>query len=71
MLVGRSWFKLGEKITTARIVDECEENGLSEIDSNSKLRAALVHFGNELVENNLVELKKPAGLSRDDIVHLV
>lgn len=71
MLVGRSWFKLGEKITPARIAEECEENGLSEIDSNLKLRAALVHFGNELVENNLVELKKPAGLSRDDIVCLV
>ena len=66
-------FNLGEKIITARIVEECacEENGLSEIDSNSKLRAALIHFGNELVENNLVELKKPAGLSRDDIVRSV
>ena len=70
MLVGRSWFNLGE-ITTARIVEECEDNGLSEIDSKSKLRAALIHFGNELVINNLVELKKPAGLSRDDIVRLV
>ena len=71
MLVGRSWFNLGEKITTARIVEECEDNGLSEIDSNSKLRVALIHFGNELVKNNLVELKKPAGLSCDDIVRLV
>ena len=52
-------------------MEECEDNGLSEIDSNLKLRAALVHFGNELVENNLVELKKPAGLSRDDIIRLV
>ena len=69
MLVGQSWFKLGEKIT-ARIA-ECEENGLSEIDSNLKLRAALVHFGDELVENNLIELNKPAGLSHDDIVCLV
>ena len=51
-------------------MEECDEHGLSELDSGLKLRAALIHFGNELAENNLVELKKPAGLTRSDIVRL-
>ena len=44
--------------TTARIMEECEEHGLSELDIGLKLRAALIHFRNELAENNLVGLKK-------------
>ena len=71
MLIGRSWFKIGEKITLARIAQECDDHGLMEVDDQLNLRGALIHLGNELVENNLVELKKPAGITRSDIVRLV
>ena len=70
VLIGRSWFKSGEKITVEKISEQCEEHGLAEIDDHSKLREALIHLGNELVENELVELKKPAGITRSDIVRL-
>ena len=73
MLVGRSWFNLGEKMTISRIVQECEEQGLRELDGDGdfKLRPAFIHLGNELVQNNLVELKKPVGLTHYDIVRLL
>ena len=68
MLIGRSWFEIGEKITIAKIAEQCDEHGLMEVDDQLKLRGALIHVGNELVDNNLVELKKPA---YSDIVRLV
>ena len=71
VLIGRSWFSSGEKITLQKITEECDEHGLIEVADNSKLREALIHLGNELVENGLVELKKPAGITRSDIVRLV
>lgn len=42
-----------------------------ELEDKVKLRGALIHLGNELVENRLVKLKKPAGISHADIVRLV
>ena len=71
VLIGRSWFRSGEKITAEKIAEECDEHGLTEVAKCSKLREALIHLGNELVENGLVELKKPAGITRSDIVRLV
>ena len=37
------------------------------MDDKLKVRGALIHLGNELVENGLVQLKKPAGITREDI----
>ena len=71
VLIGRSWFSSGEKITVDKISEQCDEHGLTEMADHSKLREALIHLGNELVENGLVELKKPAGITRSDIVRLV
>ena len=70
MLIGRSWFEIGEKII-AKIAEQCDEHGLMEVDDQLKLRGALIHIGNELVDNNLVELKKPPGITYSDIVRLV
>ena len=70
MLVARSWFNAGEKVTLAKIAQECDDQGLSEMDDKLKLRGALIHLGNELVENGLVQLKKPAGITREDIIHV-
>ena len=58
---------VGEKVSIAKIEEECDELGLASPEGLTKLRAALAHFGNQLVENQLVSLKRPAGISIKDI----
>lgn len=68
MLIARSWFCAEEKVTLSRIAQECDDQDLVELDEKLKLRGALIHLGNDLVENGLIQLKKPAGISRTDII---
>ena len=68
MLVAWSWFSAGEKVTLSRIAQECDDQGLVELDEKLKLRGALINLGNELIENGLIQLKKPAGISHTDII---
>ena len=72
-MIARAWFKVGEKLSITKIAEECDELGLASPGPQDqiKLRAALAHFGNELAENKLVNLKRPAGITTEDIEFLI
>ena len=55
------------KLTFSKIDEECDDLGLTPPKSQMKLRAALAHLGNELVNNQMVNLKRPAGITIKDI----
>ena len=63
VVVARSWFPLQQKITVKKVEEESDEYGLLPPPKGAKLREALIHFGNELVDNECVMLKQPAGLT--------
>ena len=71
VVVARTWFPRGTKCSLDTIKAECEEHGLSPLPPAKRkctmLREALIHFGNELVDNMLVTLKHPAGITCEDV----
>lgn len=67
VLIARAWFNVGEKLTVSKIIEECDDLGLAPPEKQMKLRAALAHLGNELVDNQLLNLKRPAGITVKDI----
>ena len=71
VVVTRSWFPLQQKITVKKVEEESDEYGLLPPPKWAKLREALIHFGNELVDNECVTLKQPAGLTRSDVTKLL
>ena len=54
-------------MTVSKIIEECDDLGLVPSEKQMKLRAVLAHLGNELVDNQLVNLKRPAGITVKDI----
>lgn len=54
-------------MTVSKIIEECDDLGLIPPEKQMKLRAVLAHLGNELVDNKLVNLKRPAGITVKDI----
>ena len=54
-------------MTVSKIIEECDDLGLVPPEKQMKLRAVLAHLGNELVDNQLVNLKLPAGITVKDI----
>ena len=48
-------------------MEECDDLGLAPPENQMKLQAALAHLGNELVDNQLVNLKCPAEITIKDI----
>ena len=71
VVVARSWFPQDQKITRELLEQQSDEYALIVPPAGTKLREALVHFGNELVENHCVLLKQPAGLTRSDVKRLI
>ena len=69
VLIARSWFEVGTKVSVNKVAEdpECDDLGLVPLEEQMKLRAALAHLGNELVDNKLVNLKRPAGIIIEDI----
>ena len=51
----------------SEITEECDDLGLTPPENRMKLQAALAHLGNELVDSQLVNLKRPAGITIEDI----
>ena len=69
MVICRKWFRaIGGKLKISDVVKAIESLSLAPVTKGSTFRRALVHFGNELVKNDLVILKKQAGLTKDDII---
>lgn len=71
VVVARSWFLVGKKVTVEDVTTNCDEYALEPLPPGTKLRQALIHFGHELVNNECVRLSKPAGITREDIVKLI
>jgi len=63
VVVARSWFPLDQKITKGTTWAVVRRICLIVPPVETKLREALVHFGNELVNNHCVLLKQTAGLT--------
>lgn len=53
------------------VEQQCEEYGLLPPPGEAKLREALIHLGQQLIENECVSLKRPAGLSHSDVIKLL
>lgn len=69
VVICRKWFRaIGGKLKISDVVKAIESLSLAPVTKGSTFRRALVHFGNELVKNDLVILKKQAGLTKDDII---
>ena len=52
VLIARSWFEVGTKVSVNKVAEdpECDDLGLVPLEEQMKLRAALAHLGNELVD---------------------
>ena len=70
VVVARSWFPVQQKITKELLEQQADEYALEQLPAG-KLCVALIHFGRELVENNCVTLKRPAGLVRTDVLRCI
>ena len=69
VVISRKWFReMGAKLKISHVVKAIESLGLVPVTKGSTFRQALVHFGNELTKNDLVILKKKAGLTKDDVI---
>ena len=73
VLVALQWWhsQNSARVCITGIVAQIDSLGISRPrKKNCTLRELLIHFGNRLVEEKLVQLKKPAGLCKDDVIVL-
>lgn len=71
LLVASLWWSSSHQArpSVTELIAEIDQVGLSRPrKKNSTLREVLIHVGNRLVEEQFVELKKHAGLCKDDII---
>lgn len=69
-MIGRGYLKeIGAKAVKETIYEEIDTLGLKPVPptSTAKLRSCLIHFGRELLDNDLISLKKKGGLTLGDV----
>ena len=58
------------RVCITRIVAQIDGLGIPRPKKNCTLQELLIYFGNRLVEEKLVQNKKPAGLCKEDVIVL-
>ena len=72
VVVAKAYFpaSINHLLTATMLRKEGQSRGLKKLKKGATKREALVHFGKELVEKELVKLKKTYGLKREDVLIL-
>ena len=70
VLVTRTWFEesYGKKLRINHVIQEARDLGLVHTPNEKTFHNALIMFGNEIVQEQLVELNKDGGLSKENII---
>ena len=72
VIVASQWWhsQYNARVCITGIVAQIDRLGIPRPNKNCTLQGLLIHFGNRLVEEKLVQLKQPAGLCKEDVIVL-